>query len=123
MKRLLLFLASVAVSSGATLSNLTFDHITFSSWQAHVTVSGAYDGIRTLSAVAPASCSVVEQTASGGGGTGTANVDVSGKTGNTTYNGRDMDYGRYRSGENRSSLGGRLCAAAESSTSEYRVSR
>jgi hypothetical protein len=86
MKRLLLFWVATAFTQAATLSNLTFDHITFSSWQAHVTVSGSYDGIRTLSAVAPASCSVVEQTASGGGGTGTANVDVSGKTGNTTYN-------------------------------------
>jgi hypothetical protein len=93
MKRLWLFLMSVAVSSAATLSTLTFDHITFSGWQVHTTVTGSYDGMRLLFAVSPAACSnpagagvTTEQNTVGGGSSGAARLDTSGKTGNTTYN-------------------------------------
>jgi hypothetical protein len=93
MKRLLLFWAVAALSRAATLSTLTFDHVTFSSWQMHVNVSGSYDGMRMLYSISPAPCSdpagagvTTEQNTLGGGGTGAAKLDTSGKTGNTKYN-------------------------------------
>jgi hypothetical protein len=93
MKRLLLFFLPCLASAVPALTNLTFDHITYSSWQMHLNSSEGYDALRMLYSIPPVACAnpatagvTTEQNIAGGGGAGLLRMDTSGKTPNTLYN-------------------------------------
>ena len=93
--RKLLFLLSLGVLSHAqTVMQVSFDHISYSSWQTHINASQNINQMRLLTAVAPTSCVnpatsgvLTEAWMNNGGGSGqNLKMNTSGKTPDTLYN-------------------------------------